>query len=439
MTERILCASEAPCDEIMDLAVIGAGMAGLAAGIFAARRGLAAARLGSTGGIAYTTGYLDMLGVPRSACEAYCTDPRQGMKDLLRLNPGHPYAKLTPADTEAALAEFMGFLAEAQLPYVCRGHNLLTLSPVGTVKTTWAVPASMLAGVDALRDKSPCLLVDFIGLKGFSARGIADAAASIWPGIRPLTLPFPDLDWAGELYPEAMARCLEVPAAREALAASIRPHLGPDAGVRCVGLPAVLGVYDSAGATRHMAELLDLPVFEIPTLPPGVPGIRLRENIDEAMRGRGIAFAQRYAFSVRKEEGLFCIEAGESAPEFTLRARTLILATGRFLSGGLVADRERGICEPLLKLPVKAPASREDWHKEDYFDPGGHPVHRAGLVTDDDFRPLGPNGRALDPDLFAAGSILADQDWVWEKSGAGVAVASAWKAVNAVRQRLGLP
>ncbi len=433
MAEKLFPAPAEAHEEIMDLAVVGAGMAGLAAGVFAARRGLKTALLGSTGGLAYTTGYLDLLSAPRRACEPYYSDPAEAVAALVRDNPGHPYCRTTARDIGDALREFTDFLAEAGLPYVVGDANMLTLSPVGTVKSTYAVPATMLAGVEALRAKTPCLLLDFIGLKGFSARGIAAAAREVWPDITPRSLPFPDMAWAGELYPEAMARSLEVPAAREALAASIRPHLGA---ARCVGLPAVLGVHDSVGVQRHLAELLGVPVFEIPTLPPGVPGIRLRESIDDALRGRGATlFAQRHAFGVGREDGLFRLEAGETAPEFTLRAKSLILATGRFLSGGLVADRVRGIVEPLLHLPVAAPENRDDWHREDYFDPAGHAVHRAGLATDRDFRPLDAAGAAVDPDLYAAGSILAGQDWVWEKSGAGIAVASARAAVNAIARR----
>jgi thioredoxin reductase len=50
-------------DDIMDVAVIGAGLAGLSAGDFAVNRNLSVARLGNTGGLAYTIGYFDMLGV----------------------------------------------------------------------------------------------------------------------------------------------------------------------------------------------------------------------------------------------------------------------------------------------------------------------------------------------------------------------------------------
>jgi glycerol-3-phosphate dehydrogenase subunit B len=219
-------------------------------------------------------------------------------------------------------------------------------------------------------------LVDFKGLKAFSAKGIAVALRKDWPGIMPVTLTFPDLQWAGELYPEAVARSLEVAANREALAAIIRPHI-EDA--KCVGLPAILGIYGTASVQKHMAELLGVPVFEILTLPPAVPGIRLRETLDDYLRDKGMAvFSQRYAFAVRKEGGLFHIDVGEVAPQITLKSRCLILATGRFLSGGLVADRTRGVFEPLMELPVAAPANREEWHKDDFFDAAGQPGKSRG-------------------------------------------------------------
>lgn len=431
MAETFLSVPETLAGETVDLAVIGAGLAGLAASVFAVNRGLTVARLGSTGDIAYTTGYLDILGLPVSGCEP-CANPADGIAELLRHNPDHPYGKTDAADIFAALSEFIALLEQAGLPYVHGDANMQAFSPMGTVKTTYAVPATMLPGIEAMKDRAPCLLADFTGLKAFSARGIAAALKEDWPSITPVTLPFPDL-WVGELYPEAMARALEVPSIRNALAGNIRPHLGD---ARYVGLPAVLGITGSLDVQRHLSDLVGVPVFEIPTLPPGVPGIRLRENLDDVLRDKGVAlFSQRYAFGVRKEEGLFLVEGGENAPEFTIRAKSLLLATGRFLSGGLLADRVEGIRETLLGLPVKAPQNREDWHREDFFDPAGHPVNRAGLRVDDAFRPVDAAGTVIDPGLYAAGSILADQDWVREKSGAGIALASARKAVETIARQ----
>ena len=111
------------------------------------------------------------------------------------------------------------------------------------------------------------------------------------------------------------------------------------------------------------------------------------------------------------------------------KARAVILATGRFLSGGLEAHRN-GIKEHLLDLPVVQAADRGLWYEERYTDPKGHAIHRAGIEVDAAFRPLGEKGQPFNQCLFAAGIILAHQDWIRGRSGAGIAIASAYRAVT---------
>lgn len=67
-----------------------------------------------------------------------------------------------------------------------------------------------------------------------------------------------------------------------------------------------------------------------------------------------------------------------------------------------------------------------------FFDGRGHAVNRTGIETDGCFRPLDRAGRVVHPNLYAAGSILAHQDWKREKSGSGISIASAYRAVSRV-------
>jgi glycerol-3-phosphate dehydrogenase subunit B len=82
-------------------------------------------------------------------------------------------------------------------------------------------------------------------------------------------------------------------------------------------------------------------------------------------------------------------------------------------------------------LPVVQPASRTDWHEKDLLHHSGHAINRAGLAVDDTFRPLDRSGKPPYASLFAAGSILAYQDWIRQKCGSGLAIATAWGAVSA--------
>ena len=160
------------------------------------------------------------------------SDPWEGIAQLIHDQPDHPYARIGVDTIRAAMETFIGFLNTADLPYRCHAHqNAQVITPVGTLKTTYARPESM-AWIDrALADRPPCLLVDFPGLKGFSAHQIKAVLHDRWPDLRTARLPFPGL--TGELQTERMARRLETPAARAQLADAIRPQLGDTRGWVC--------------------------------------------------------------------------------------------------------------------------------------------------------------------------------------------------------------
>jgi glycerol-3-phosphate dehydrogenase subunit B len=418
-------------DQTFDLAVIGTGMAGVAAAVFAANRGLSTAQVGETGEIIFASGYLDLLGVFPLATRNILVDPWAGLEQLARDVPAHPLARIAPDKIRSALDEFLKFLEKSGLPYRLNGEkNCTALTPLGTVKPTYSVPETMWAGVEALRDKSPCLLVDIRGLRGFSARQIAAVWAQPWPRLRTLTVDFPDSEHLSELYAETMARGLELPVRRAQLAGRIQPHLGP---ARVVGLPAILGIQKSPEVARAMAEILGVPVFEIPTMPPGVPGLRLKEIFGERVPELGVRlFREKRVRGVHREKnGAFTLTIGSQVAEDTIRADRVLLAGGRFLGKGLQAD-PTGIREPLLGLPVSQPRTRNRWHRRVFLDTRGHRINRAGLETDDHFRPLAENGQPAYENLYAAGSILAHQDWMRMKCGSGLAIATAFAAVEAI-------
>jgi glycerol-3-phosphate dehydrogenase subunit B len=85
-----------------------------------------------------------------------------------------------------------------------------------------------------------------------------------------------------------------------------------------------------------------------------------------------------------------------------------------------------------LNIPVSQPENRSCWHRESFLDPKGHAINLAGIEVDNRFRPLTAAGRPVYDNLFAAGSILAHQDWIRTKSGTGLAVATAYGAVEAL-------
>jgi glycerol-3-phosphate dehydrogenase subunit B len=419
-----------------DLLVIGAGMAGMAAAMFAARHPLKTAQVGITGGIHFASGLLDVLGVHPQNRGVPWDDPWAGIARLASDAPRHPYARLGIGQIRAAMDECIALLTEAGLPYSIRGAlNSRILTPAGTVKTTYAVPESMAAGVEALAGKLPTLLVDFQGLGGFSARQIAETAKAYWPGLRPMRIGFPGLD--GELYAEQMARRLDLTGHRRRLAERIRPHIGR---ARAVGLPAVLGIYRTSEAVADLNRRLGVPVFEIPTMISAATGLRLREAFERKLDARGVTclYQRRVIEAMVRPDDTFRFTVGgvgDGSPELRIIARGAVLASGRFFGGGLHAGRDR-IRESIFDLPVSQPAKRSEWHRRDLFQPEGHPVNRAGLETDARFRPVDAGARVIHDRLHAAGSILAHQDWMRQKCGSGLSVATAYGAVNALADKL---
>jgi glycerol-3-phosphate dehydrogenase subunit B len=192
-----------------ELVVIGSGMAGMAAALFAARRGIDVVQVGLTGEINFASGLLDVLGVHPVDKGVRWQDPWAAIAQLVRDEPQHPYGRLPVEQIRTAMARCMDFLEAAGLPYRTNGHqNSSVVTPAGTLKTTYGVPRSMFAGARALAKKTPTLLVDFAGLKGFSARQITQTLGQVWPTLKVARIGFPGA--GGELFPEHAARALDV-------------------------------------------------------------------------------------------------------------------------------------------------------------------------------------------------------------------------------------
>jgi len=412
-----------------DVCIIGAGLAGLAATLFAANRGLSCVEVGQTGEINFATGFLDLMGVYPAREKHVWADPWAGVDALVRDDPKHPYARLSTEDIRTAFEEILTFLKEAGLPYNRRvNQNSGVLTSLGTLKPTYCVPHSMWNGVEALEKKPSCLLIDIRGLKGFSARQIAAALQSEWPALRTARVSFPDTDHLNEVYTEHMASGLILSQNREKLARTLRPHI-KDA--QLVGLPAILGLYRTEEVVSDLQKMIGVPLFEIPTIPPSVSGLRLKEAFERGLRAKEAHYlSQTRVLNVRHQANdYFEVGIGRTTTEQTVQSRGIILASGRFIGGGLHADRKR-IKETIFDLPVYQPPSRTDWHSREFLDPRGHLVNRAGLEIDDSFRPLNSSRQPAFRTLFAAGSLLAHNDWKRMKCGAGVAIATAFGAVK---------
>ena len=414
-----------------DLAIIGCGLSGMAAALFAAENGVSTVVAGVSGGLIFASGLLDVMGNHPIETGHRWVDPWVAIDAVSKDIPNHPYARITPGLIKESLGQVVSFLGENDLSYVKSGeNNSEIMTQLGTTKTSYYIPQTMWEGVSALKEKRPCLIVGFDELKDFSAARVAKGLMGRWPRLRWRNISLKGMVKISSLVSgDILARDMETAGNVENLTNLIRPHL-KDA--ETVGLPAILGMKQPQRIIEKLSHELGAKVFEIPTTPLSVPGLRLNEVFTQGLAAKGVKlfFPERILSWEKENDGSFLLAMGQNPQKKWIKAEGVILATGRFWAHGLRADRDR-IREPLFDLPVHQPENRNHWHCEHFLDLRGHPVNRAGLNIDDQFRPLNRSGKPALGNLFAAGSILAHQDWMRMKCGSGLAISSAYAAVTA--------
>ncbi len=362
------------------LAVIGSGMAGMAAAIFARNRGITTVQVGRASEIGFASGCLDLFSTLPGHPPRVFADPFEGISVLKKTRPDHPYSHVTEDQIRKGFWEFTRYMASAGIRFhgPAQETNQHIITPAGTLKPTWQVPGTMIAGARAVAENLRIGLVDIKGLKGFGARQMAQTLKAKLPGITSNSIAFPGRETAGDLMCERLCWDLETPAVMDRFIQQLRPHAKA---VDVLGLPAVLGIYRFESRREILEQALGRPVFEIPTLSPSVTGMRMKEAFLEKAAGTGHHHFPVAVSGIARDrnEFVFYIIRGQETVE--IRARFLILATGRFLGRGLGVNADR-ITEMLFGIPVTQPSGRSGWMCRDFFDPAGHPVNRAGIETD---------------------------------------------------------
>lgn len=412
-----------------DLLIIGSGMAGMAAAVFAANRNIDTIVAGAAGGFEYASGLMDLWGLSLTKDKTISRKPWDMLARLKDQQPLHPYARLENREISEAFSEMTKTLRNSGLTYT--GYPVLNhgvLTPFGTVHPTYRLPLGLKANADAHNKKLPSLILDFRGLREFSARFFCEMLKKKWPKLSPACMEFPGSNLRAEVFTPFLARAMETKQIQDQFIKKVKPLLKDKSGL---GVPAMLGVQSSEKIRQRLEKELGVTVFEIPTSPVSVPGSRLKEALIKSLENSTVTkmFNKRVTKVERiSDSGFSCVcKTGQS--KVKIRANSVIMATGRFLSKGLVTQNFK-IKEPLFDLCVSQPETRSNWHADEYFDKSGHLINKAGIETDEYFRPVHPDRGIVHKRLFAVGSILAHQDWIRTKSGSGLAISTAYKAVN---------
>jgi glycerol-3-phosphate dehydrogenase subunit B len=271
-------------------------------------------------------------------------------------------------------------------------------------------------------DEGNTLIVGFKAFKDFYAHYVADQLRC-----RGITLQLPD-PFDQELTAAALARIMETESFRERIGREIKKQLRDE--IR-VGFPALLGMHHPIQVKDDLEGIIGAKVFEIPILPPSIPGKRMFNRFKEWLIQKEVTFSLGYSVSRAVVKGRRCegIEVFHPPVVTSYCADRYILATGRFVGGGLKADMQK-VVEPIFNLPVRQPKSREEWFEKHFLTTPPHPVHHAGILADLSFRPVNERGDLILDNVWVAGSILAHHHSIDEKSREGIEIATGYMAAK---------
>jgi glycerol-3-phosphate dehydrogenase subunit B len=394
-----------------DVIVVGTGLAGLSAATRLAEGGARVLMLAKGVGATHLSPCtIDVLGYAPDRV----SDPGAALAGVA---DDHPYAAVGRDGVAAAITWFTETMRD-RYPYTGGlDRNLLLPTAVGALKPTAVVPETMSAGDGS----DGVLVVGFKALKDFHSPLLADNLSRAGIEARAVEL---DLvpEGRADVNSLGFARAFDDPGFRAEVAAQLVARLG--AGER-VAFPAVLGIADAPVAWSELRERLARPVFEVPTLPPSVPGMRVFAVLRERLRRAGVRVILNAVVGGAERSGgrVSAVHAQVGLRDVTHRCDWVVLATGGFASGGVELDSRWRARERALGLPVSGVPERERFRPE-YFDE--QPMARAGVAVDHNLRPEGHDN------VLVAGATLAGAQPWREKSGDGISLTTGHRAAELI-------
>ena len=417
-----------------DVVVIGAGLSGLIAAWQACIGGLKVQVITKGWGATYwSSGCIDILGYKPPNFSQPIKSPGIFLEEFIKSTPDHPYARVGVETLEKAVISFLNLCRESDYPYYgSLNTNLYLPTALGTLRPTCLAPMTMTAG-DASQP-SPMLIVGFSQFHDFYPSMVADNLNKQGILARDISLDLESLHIRKFVSGSVLARLFDDPEFRQEVIDVLKPKLG---NVGRVGFPAVLGLNKTAQALQHLETALGIPVFEIPGLPPSIPGIRLHNMIFAAIENHhGSIFNGMSVSSASTDNNLVTtIWSDAAARQKSHPAKYYVLATGGILGGGITTDENGDAQESIFGFPIDVTQIRSQWFQDNFLAQESHPIHSAGLDVNPELHPITNGEQVIYQNLYAVGSVLGNCDPIRERSLEGIALATGFKVGENLSQR----
>lgn len=405
----------------MDTVIMGGGLSGLTCGIALAKRGQRVTIVASgLSTLQFNGGSMELLG---------CIDGKavpSPLETIATLPQGHPYSKIG-TDRIATLAEQAKSLLD-DAGVIMEGNataNHWRITPMGIAKPAWLTLFGHLH-IDDL-NQLPARCVALMCVRGFFDQPngmLANGLKELGFEVEKIEFTTDDITALrhspSEMRASSLSKHLVSNNALQRVADQINSLTGD---TELVLMPSVLADED---AVRTLQSMVNKPLRMIATLPPSVPGARIQTLLRHYFRmlGGNYLMGDSAVSGTFDGDRLTAITTAKLG-DMPLKADNFVLATGSFISRGLIADYER-VYEPVLGLDVDADAEREQWTRFGVLEQQAYMGY--GVATDNNLRCL-KQGKTIS-NLHAIGSVLSGHDAIKMGDGTGVSLLTALAAAQ---------
>lgn len=409
-----------------DVVVIGGGLSGLFAACIAAEQGkkvqllsYGAGTLTIGGGMIDALGYTD-TGVPVA----------NAWRAIEHMAKEHPYGKIGAAAVAEAFAAFQRITAAQGYEYLGNlAENQWLPTAVGTLKPTCLTPKTMDG--TALRRAKDVLVVGFDLLKDFYVDMVWKNLRKCYDGAKQvdrvmIKLPFNAERDKRDISVMDVARWLETSEGQAEFIMQIKDQVKPD---MAIVMPPVLGTTPDYRVLESLKIALGCHLIEVSAMPPAVTGYRLAKLLTAYANKLGVRIVNKAKVTGSRVVGGKCeyIIAEGCEREKKYYADTFILATGGIFGGGLMTAIGE-MTEPVFDISLPVPEVQTEWSHKELFSAKKQIFAQYGVTVNGSLLPVAADGKVIAANVKVVGRTLAGYDYCFEKSGNGVALATAYQA-----------
>ena len=407
----------------MDTVIMGGGLSALTCGITLAKHGKRVTIVASgQSTLLFNGGSMELLG---SIDGQEVTAP---LEAVATLPDNHPYRKIGTERIASLASEAKQLLDDAGINMEGRPDaNHWRITPMGVAKPAWLTLSDHMR-IDDL-SHLPAKRVALMAIRGY----LDQPNSMLAQGLRSLGMEVKVVEFStsditslrrspSEMRATSLAKHLLSNSALQRVSEQINA-LATEADL--VLLPSVLGQNDD-NDFQALQSMVDKPLRLVATLPPAVAGMRMQAQLRHYFRMLGGTYLMGdTAVSGTFDQDRLTAVTTAKLGDMPLKADHFVLATGSFVSRGLMADYER-VYEPVLGVDVDADADRECWTRFGVLNAQAYTQY--GVATDNSLRCL-IEGKSI-TNLRAIGSVLSGHDAIKMGDGTGVSMLTALAAAH---------